>query len=52
MLVLLDIIYNINDDQRSATNKTYFSFQCKRCTSLAMSLIVLNKKFKKTLYYI
>jgi len=44
MLVLLDIIQNIKDDQRSATNKTYFSFQCKRYTSLAMSLIVLNKK--------
>jgi hypothetical protein len=47
MLVLLDIIHNASNDQISATNKTYFSFQCKRYTSLGMPLIVLNEKLKK-----
>ncbi len=41
---VLDIICNISNDQRSATNKTYFSFEYKRYMSLAMPLIVLNKK--------
>jgi hypothetical protein len=43
MLVLLDIIHNTSNDQISATNKTYFSSQCKRYRRLAMPLIVFNK---------
>jgi len=44
MSVLLDIIHNTSNDERSVTKNIYFSFQCKRYTSLAMPLIVLNEK--------